>query len=532
VLLMDDTLYGKVPHLLSQNCNSKDLNGDYNGLKRFQLLFSLSCYCFGWMQNTGSSRSGWAKVYFGSIGDPKDGSHRLFVVDQTGLIWILSEGNRIEPPFLDLRGQVIELNSFYDERGLLGLAFHPDFASNGRFYVSYSGHLRSGLSSDEWDHTTYISEFTVPHNVESCDPTSERVLLAIDKPGYNYEAGHIAFGPDEYLYIATGDSVRDPAIEAGKYAQDTSSLLGKILRIDINGIAATGQNYLIPADNPFVSGEGLPEIFAYGFRNPYRFSFDVSDSGEPRLFVGDVGQAMMEEVSLVEAGGNYGWPIREGRTCFNAQAWSQPLDNCSTNGLSEPIIAYAHEGDLSAIIGGMVYQGKSIPELADGYIFGDWGKGNGHLFVAYSPTLGWGSWKITEIHMQVSDNRSGIGQLLGIGQDENGELYLLTKAPGVGAAGDSGFIYKVVPLVRSCAGCSLAGYHPALLMGEDSFSGVQLVGMAPNGGSFISRKGVFRNEQNQTTHFVSCPGHGLAGGHHICGLRQGAWFTDDQRSGH
>jgi glucose/arabinose dehydrogenase len=376
--------------------------------------------------------------------DTQDGSHRLFVVDQTGLIWILSEGHRVEQPFLDLRERVVALNSFYDERGLLGLALHPDFASDGRFYVSYSGRLRSGLSPDEWDHTTYISQFTISSEYPNlADPDSERVLLAIDKPGYNYEAGHIAFGPDGYLYIATGDSVRDPAAEAGKYAQDTSSLLGKILRIDVNGRAASGQNYLIPPDNPFVSGAGLPEIFAYGFRNPYRFSFDVSDPGIPRLFVADVGQARMEEVSLVEAGGNYGWPIREGTTCFNAQAWDQPLGSCSTGSLIEPIIAYAHEGDLSAIIGGGVYRGKAISELSGGYIFGDWGKGNGHLFVAY-PSM-FGSWKVTEIQIQFPDSQIGIGQLLGIGQDENGEIYLLTKAPGIGAAGNSGAIYKIVP---------------------------------------------------------------------------------------
>ena len=379
--------------------------------------------------------------------EPQDGSHRLFVVDQTGLIWILLEGKRIEQPFLDLRKQVVELNSLYDERGLLGLAFHPDFGSNGQFYVSYSGHLRSGLSPKEWDHTTYISEFTVSTEEPNlANPDSERVLLAIDKPGYNYEAGHLAFGPDGYLYIATGDSVRDPATEAGKYAQDTSSLLGKLLRIDVNGTADTGQNYLIPADNPFVSGAGLPEIFAFGFRNPYRFSFDDSEAGESRLFVADVGQATMEEVSLVERGGNYGWPIREGRTCFNAQNWSQPLENCSHDGLSEPIIAYAHHSDLSAIIGGMVYRGKAIPDLAGGYIFGDWGRGNGRLFVAYPPSFGLGSWKVTEIQIQVPGGQSGIGQLLGIGQDENRELYLLTKSPGIGASGNSGLIYKIVPI--------------------------------------------------------------------------------------
>jgi glucose/arabinose dehydrogenase len=383
--------------------------------------------------------------------DPKDGSSRLFVVDQPGLIWVVAEGERWEEPFLDLRERLVELNSFYDERGLLGLAFHPDFAANGRFYVSYSAPLRVGLSQAEWDHTTYISEFT--SFGDRADLASERVLLAIDKPGYNYEAGHIAFGPEGYLYIATGDSVQDPATQAGKYAQDISSLLGKILRIDVNGKAGIGQNYSIPPDNPFTSGNGLPEIFALGFRNPYRFSFDIaqdrsfdtSDSEAPRLFVADVGQAMMEEVSLVQAGGNYGWPIREGTRCFDAQNWSQPLEGCLTTGLSDPIIAYAHEGDLSAIVGGMVYRGEAIPALVGGYVFGDWGRGKGHLFIAHPPALGSGLWKMSEIQLEIAGRQAEIGQLLGIGQDESGELYLLTKAPGVGAMGTSGAVYKIVP---------------------------------------------------------------------------------------
>ena len=371
--------------------------------------------------------------------DPGDGSGRLFLVDQTGLIWILSNGKRVEQPFLDLRAQLVELNDFYDERGLLGLAFHPDFSDNARFYVSYSGHLQSGSSPEEWDHTTYISEFTVSTNdVNQADPNSELILLAMDKPGYNYEAGHIAFGPEGYLYIATGDSVSDPATEAGKYAQDVNSLLGKILRIDVDGTADTGQSYLIPADNPFTTGAGRPEIFAYGFRNPYRFSFDVSEEEGIRLFVADVGQALMEEVNLVEAGSNYGWPIREGTRCFNSQRWDQPLEGCSTSGLSEPIIVYPHQGDLSAIIGGFVYHGSAIAELRGGYIFGDWGRGDGHLFVARPGPLNLGTWTITEMPIEV-------GQLLGIGRDESGELYLLTKAPGIGATGNSGAIYKIVP---------------------------------------------------------------------------------------
>jgi len=376
-----------------------------------------------------------------------DGSHRLFVVDQTGLIWIIADGRRIEKPFLDLRERLVALNALYDERGLLGLAFHPDFATNGFFYVSYSAPLREDLSPNEWDHTTYISEFAVSENDPNrADPDSGRVLLAIDKPGYNYEAGHIAFGPDGYLYIATGDSVRNPATEAGQFAQDTSSLLGKILRIDVNGIADTGQNYLIPADNPFAAGGGRAEVFAYGFRNPYRFSFDVSDEDEnPHLFVADVGQARAEEVSLVMAGGNYGWPIREGMMCFNAQDWSEPLASCSVNRLIDPIVTYAHQNELSAVIGGTVYRGETLPSLKGGYIFGDWGIGRGHLFVAHPPAFGAGLWQITEVQVEIPNGQAGMGQLLGIGWDENGELYLLTKAPGIGPVGDGGRVHKLVP---------------------------------------------------------------------------------------
>lgn len=371
--------------------------------------------------------------------DRGDGSGQLFIVDQTGLIWIVSNGDRIERPFLDIREKVVDLNDFYDERGLLGLAFHPDFANNGRFYISYSGHLQSGSSPSEWDHTTYISEFTVEaDNGDQADSESERILLAMDKPGYNYEAGHIAFGLDGYLYIATGDSVRDPASEAGKYAQDVNSLLGKILRIDVNSLADSGQGYLIPPDNPFTTGAGRPEIYAYGFRNPYRFSFDVSENDESRLFVADVGQAWMEEVNIVEAGGNYGWPIREGTRCFNPQRWDEPLESCSSSGLFEPVIVYPHQSDLSAIIGGFVYRGSTIPELKAGYVFGDWGRGNGHLFVARPSALDLGTWTITEIPIDID-------QLLGIGQDKSGELYLLTKEPGIGATGTSGAIYKIVP---------------------------------------------------------------------------------------
>lgn len=370
--------------------------------------------------------------------DPGDGSARLFVVDQIGLIWIISNGDRIERPFLDIRENVIELNDFYDERGLLGLAFHPEFANNGLFYVSYSAPLQN-MSLEVWDHETHISEFRIrADDPNQADANSERNVMTIYKPGYNYEGGHIAFGPDGYLYIATGDSVRDPAAEAGKYAQDPFYWLGKILRIDVNGVELPVRNYRIPHDNPFLDGSGIAEVYAYGFRNPYRFSFDVTEEGETRLFVADVGQSLMEEVNLVEAGGNYGWPTREGTLCFNSQRWDQPLASCSTTGLSDPIIAYPHIGDRSAIIGGFIYRGTAIPDLQGGYVFGDWGRGNGHLFVARPRLFNQDVWNITEIPVDVD-------QLLGLGQDESGELYLLTKAAGIGATGETGAVYKIVP---------------------------------------------------------------------------------------
>ena len=368
--------------------------------------------------------------------DPADGSGRLFVADQTGTIWIVSDGRRLDAPLLDLRERLVPLNDFYDERGLVGLALHADFAHNGRLYVYYSGPPRAGLSPDEWDHTSYISEFTVAaSDPDRADPATERILLAIDKPGYNYEGGGLAFGPDGFLYVGVGDSVRNPAAEAGKYAQDTESLLGKILRIDVEASPAYG----IPSDNPFAQGGGRPEIFAYGFRNPYRFAFD-----EDRMFVADVGQALMEEVSLVQAGGNYGWPIREGTTCFNAQEWDRPLEICAMDGLFDPTLSYRHTEVLSAVIGGEVYRGVALPSLSGAYVFGDWGRGDGQLFTARVRGEYKVYWQVSPLLVELPEGVTGLGQLLGFGRDAQGELYILVKDPGMGPQGESGRVYKIV----------------------------------------------------------------------------------------
>ena len=246
----------------------------------------------------------------------KDG--RMFVVDQIGLIKVITaDGKLQDEPFLDIRDRMIRLSPGYDERGLLGLAFHPDFARNSRIFVFYSAPLRPG-APEGWCCTNSLSEFRVSNdNQNVIDITSEKVLLQIDKPQMNHNGGTIAFGPDGYLYLPLGDGGGANDVDIGHVlggnAQNTSTLLGKILRIDVDADNASAA-YGLPADNPFVNDTGfLPEIWAYGLRNPYRISFDSSG----RLFAADAGQNLWEEVDLIIKGGNYGWNIREGTHCFD-----------------------------------------------------------------------------------------------------------------------------------------------------------------------------------------------------------------------
>lgn len=279
-----------------------------------------------------------------------DGSNRLFVVEQGGIIRVFDNDPSASSAsvFLDLSSQIDDTGN---EEGLLGLAFHPDFENNSFFYVNYTA-----SNPDR----TVVSRFHLSANdPDQADPNSETILLEYDQPASNHNGGHLAFGPDGYLYIASGDG--GGGGDPGNNGQDPATLLGAILRIDVDG-SSNGNNYAIPANNPFVgNNEGYrEEIYAYGLRNPWRFSFD---SNNGTLFAGDVGQNAYEEIDIIERGGNYGWNIMEGNHCYNAE-------NCNTDGLELPVWEYSHNLGRS-ITGGYVYRGSSLPGLEGWYVYGD-----------------------------------------------------------------------------------------------------------------------------------------------------------------
>jgi len=388
---------------------------------------------------------------------PDDGTGRRFIADQTGIIKILTaDGQVMQEPFLNISSKLVSLMPQFDERGLLGLAFHPNFSQNGRFFVYYSAPLRPE-APDNWDVTSTISEFKVlQDNPNMTNMSSERILLQVDKPQFNHNAGQIAFGPDGYLYIPIGDG--GGANDAGighpppGNGQNISAYLGKILRIDVDG----GDPYGIPSDNPFVGKDGLDEIFAYGLRNPFRISFDAG--GNNSLFVGDAGQNAWEEVSIVTKGGNYGWNIKEGTHCFdpnnpNLSESSCPDKDASGMPLIDPIIEYANSrkpgGGLGVVvIGGFVYRGNSLPQFNGTYIFADFsktsGEGNGSLFVARPPPAGEMMWSVKEL--RIATNESGrIGAYVhSFGQDNENEVYVMTSQ-NLGPTGNTGKVFKIKP---------------------------------------------------------------------------------------
>jgi glucose/arabinose dehydrogenase len=324
-----------------------------------------------------------------------DGSGRLFIVEKGGRIRIVKNGNLLATPFLDISGSV----SRGGEQGLLGLAFHPSFETNRKFYVNFTNTAGN----------TVVREYKASStNRDRAASGSARTLLRISQPYANHNGGMLAFGRDGYLYIGTGDggSAGDP----GNRAQSLNSLLGKMLRIDVNGRTST-KPYRVPGSNPYVGRAGLNEIWQRGLRNPWRFSFDRSNGN---LWIGDVGQNTWEEVdrAVRTSSGpgkaiNWGWRVMEGRHCY------QPASGCNTSGKKKPLVEYKHTDGRCSITGGYVYRGSAIPALRGYYVYGDYCTGEVWAVAsgASAPATG----------IRLLDTPRTIG---GFGQDDRGELYL------------------------------------------------------------------------------------------------------------
>jgi len=313
-----------------------------------------------------------------------DGSGRLFVLEKTGRIRILQNGQLVETPFLDITDRV---NASSNEMGLLGLAFHPNFSQNGFFYVNYTG---SGGN-------TFISRFQA--SGDSADPNSEKTLLTVEQPFANHNGGVLAFGPDGFLYAGLGDggSQGDP----NGNSQNTGVLLGKILRIDVNN----GDPYGIPSDNPFGN-----EVWAYGLRNPWRLSFDKLNGD---MYIADVGQGAWEEIDFLPAGSpggtNFGWNFREGAHDYKGSAPA---------GVVDPVAEYSHAEGGCSVTGGYVYRG-SMPEWNGIYLYGDYC--TGFIWGLIRSNDGWQKQKLFDMDVTITS----------FGQDENGEIYLLSDNGGV-----------------------------------------------------------------------------------------------------
>jgi glucose/arabinose dehydrogenase len=326
-----------------------------------------------------------------------DDSGRLFIAEQGGRIQIVTEGRLSDSPFLDIADRI----SSGGERGLLGLAFHPDFPTDSRLFVNYT----------DTDGNTRISSFTLdPANPERADPGSEQRLMFIEQPYANHNGGAVVFGPEGYLYVATGDG--GSGGDTHDNGQSLATLLGKILRIDVDKPEGD-RAYAIPADNPFVGRDGAePEIWLYGLRNPWRISFDRT-TGD--LWIGDVGQGDWEEIDVARAGvggTNFGWNRMEGSQCF------QPPDGCQTDELALPATEYGHDLGCT-VIGGSVYRGTTQPLLAGGYLFADYCSGR---IWAIDPG-------VTEPAEPILVAESG-ATISSFGEDEAGEMYATDLSSG------------------------------------------------------------------------------------------------------
>jgi len=392
---------------------------------------------------------------------------RRFLVDGTGTIHVLTDAGRRGDPFLDVINRISGNTGLGNEGGLLGLAFHPEFQTNRKFYVRYSGDLGPEMPAD-YSHTFVLAEFEATADGENANPDSERRLLEIPEPQRTHNSGPMAFGPDGLLYLTIGDgggeNDTDPGhaddwyeTNAGGNGQDiTENRLGSILRIDVDS-RADGLEYGIPSSNPRVGKEGFDELYAWGFRNPYGLSFDGDE-----LYVPDSGQDIAEEVNLVEKGGNYGWNVREGTTCFNAVDSQRPRRSCPSesprgNTLEDPIIEYRHDTEQKSFgtvaVGGHRYRNATVSAIQDAYVFANYGSPdgtpNGRLLAARPPEDGSGQWDLHRLLIEGSDDGHVHQFIIGMGQDAAGELYLLGAHPE-----QVGSVYRIVSAEEGTFGSS------------------------------------------------------------------------------
>ncbi len=399
-----------------------------------------------------------------------DGSGRMLVVQQDGLVKVLMpDGNILPEPFLDLRSRMFSLQNDFEERGLLGFALHPQFVRNGRFFVSYSAPLRD-TAPQNWNHTRRVSEFTTkPHSVAPVDLATERALIVQDWPSRKHNGGALAFGPDGMLFIGLGDSgashgfgksviweafnVPAEGLLWDLMAQDKHSLYGKILRIDVDH---GYPGYAIPNGNPLNASQGRPEIWAWGFRNPYRMAFDRNGSGD--LYVTAIAETLWEAAYKVKRPGNFGWPLIEASHCVDRLQPRKPPAQCPRQGaggepLVMPVVEYANmqvnhpdssalniKGVGTAVTGVRMYRGAAIPLLQGKLVVADWSasfkQASGQLFIATPQLQSDKQWPLEKL-MQL-DSR-----VISLAEDRSGEIYVLTHE-GMGPFGNTGKVFRLV----------------------------------------------------------------------------------------